>query len=218
MLLTLVRLGYLHRDESNGTYSCAGRLVRVAHSAGQGAALREAATPFLLRLAQKSGLAAHLAMLANDEAILVAKIESHRGQPIATWVGKRIDFHCTSLGKCLTAWLSEPDAERIVKKHGLIRYNENTITAWSRLQTELVAARKQGYAIDDEEEEIGVRCVGAPVFSSHGEVVAAVSVCGRVPELDHLRLKELGAMVSSLALESGGSIAGMVQAEFSASN
>ena len=158
------------------------------------------------------------AMLANDEAILVAKIESHRGQPIATWVGKRIDFHCTSLGKCLTAWLSEPDTERIVKKHGLIRYNENTITDWSRLQTELLAARKQGYAIDDEEEEIGVRCVGAPVFSSHGDVVAAVSVCGGVPEPLSPTTQAARRHVSSLALESGGSIAGMVQAEFSTPN
>jgi DNA-binding IclR family transcriptional regulator len=198
LLLTLVRLGYLQRIQPSGRYLCTTRVINLADTAMPGIALHQTAASLLYRVAQQSGLTAHLAILEKGEAMLVGKVESHRA-PITTWAGKRIGVHCTSLGKCLIAWLPEDELQGVIRERGLMRYNENTICSVPKLERELQLVREQGYALDDEEEEIGVRCVGAPVFSSEGKVIAAISVSGRVDSLDLTRFGELAGLLREIA-------------------
>lgn len=184
LLVTFERLGYLHRSKSTGRYVCGTQLVRLANLALEGFAIRDEAAPLLRGLAERTGLTAHLAILEGNEAMLVAKVSLIGGQHVPTWVGKRIDVHCTSLGKSLIAYLPESQVDDIVRQKGLLRHNENTISSAKKLKDDLIATRVRGYAIDDEEEEIGMRCVGVPVFRSSGRVIAAVSVSGRIEDID----------------------------------
>jgi DNA-binding IclR family transcriptional regulator len=191
LLITLERQGYLHRSETSGRYMCGMKLVRIANVALDGIMLREKASPLLRDLCKRTGLTVHLAIRERNEAMLIAKVSSIEGQHIATWIGKRIDVHCTSMGKCLIAWLPEPELDELIRHHGLLRHNENTISSARKLKQELEKTRASGYAVDDQEEEIGIRCVGAPVFDSNGNVVAAVSVSGTIDQIDLENCREL---------------------------
>ena len=119
---------------------------------------------------------------------------------MATWIGKRVDIHCTSLGKCLSRYLPDADVDRLIGDRGLLRHNENTIVSPLRLKKELARTRALGYAMDDEEEEIGVRCIGAPVWNWDGQVVAAVSVTGTTSRITAETFEQIADQVKQTAL------------------
>lgn len=201
LLVTFERLGYLQKLESSGRYVAGLNLIRIATVASHGITLRQKAGPLLCELTQRTGLTAHIAILENNEALLVAKVEPSGIMPVATWVGKRIDYHCTSLGKALIAWRREEEINELVMERRMLRHNENTISSLARLKQELMRTRQAGYAVDDEEEELGMRCVGAPVLGLSGEVLAAVSISGTVEQIRTEDLPRMGALVQDAAHE-----------------
>lgn len=201
LLVTFERLGYLQKLESSGRYVAGLNLVRIATVASYGITLRQKAGPLLCELTQRTGLTAHIAILENKEALLVAKVEPSGTVPIATWIGKRIAYHCTSLGKALIAWRREEEIDELVKERRMLRHNENTISSLTRLKQELMRTRQAGYSIDDEEEEIGFRCIGAPVLGVSGEVEAAVSVSGTVEQIRTEDVPRIGALVQEAGFE-----------------
>jgi DNA-binding IclR family transcriptional regulator len=124
-----------------------------------------------------------MAIFERNEAVLVAKQETQRGARLASWIGKRMDMHCTGIGKAILAFLSEAEIDSIIGKHGLARHNENTIATVRRLREELDRVVKLGYAIDNEEDELGVRCIGVPIFGPGGRPLAAISLAGSTHEI-----------------------------------
>jgi DNA-binding IclR family transcriptional regulator len=182
ILLTLERRNYLRRSEATNRYLFGLRLFGLANMALSGLALRERAAPILRHLMETTGATVHMAILEQSEAVLLEKIEPP-GVARATWLGKRMDTHCTAIGKCLLAYMPEADLRRLIAEHGLPRHNENTITSVTKLRQEIAKIRACGYSIDDEEDELGFRCVGCPVFDSEGVVIAAISVAGTSSEI-----------------------------------
>ena len=200
LLVTLERLGYVERLESSGRFVAGVNLVRIATVASHAIVLRQKAGPLLTELAQRTGLTVHMAVLENNEALLIAKVEPSGTRPVATWVGKRIDYHCTSLGKALIARMSDEEVRSLIRERHMLRHNENTICTLARLKENLMVTRSAGYAVDDEEEEIGVRCVGAPVLGVSGRVEAAVSVSGTVEQIRLGRHPPAGWSVAGIRL------------------
>lgn len=201
LLLTFEREGYLRRIPSTGKYLCGMKLVSIANMALDGIVLREQATLFLRALLERTGLTVHMAVLERGEATLIAKAGVPGAPRVATWIGKRLDLHCTSLGKCLIAWLPPDEVERLMSEHGMLRHNENTISSLPKLLRELGRTRDQGYAVDDEEEELGMRCIGAPVFDPEGHVTAAVSISGNVERIYEGNCTELAGCVRHTAAQ-----------------
>jgi DNA-binding IclR family transcriptional regulator len=111
------------------------------------------------------------------------------------------------VGKVLASYLPEAEVEHQVQQKGLVRYNENTICSLKRLKEELALSRRRGWAIDDEEEEIGVRCIGAPIFGWDGEVIAAVSVVGKV----NSRLMDDAACLAGMVKETAEEVSSAVK-------
>ena len=200
LLLTLEREGYLQRDTDTGRYVTGMKLLDIASMSLSGVLLREEAAPFLHALAAETGLTVHLAVLDRDEVAVVAKVDRAGRHRVATWIGKRVDFHCTSLGKCLLAYLPDGDVNRLIGHHSLLRHNENTIVSPLQLKKELARTRALGYAMDDEEEEIGVRCIGAAVRNWEGQVVAAVSVTGSTSRISAETIDQIAGQVKQAAL------------------
>jgi DNA-binding IclR family transcriptional regulator len=201
LLLTLEREGYLQRDTRTGRYVTGMKLASIASMTLDSIVLREKAARPMHALAGETDMTAHLAVLDRDEVILVAKVDRPGRQRVATWVGKRLDVHCTSLGKCLLAHLPDEEVDRIVRDRGLLRHNEHTIVSPSRLKLELARTRAMGYAIDDQEEEIGGRCIGAPIWNWEGQVVAAVSVTGTTSRITDDTIETTVESVRRAALE-----------------
>jgi DNA-binding IclR family transcriptional regulator len=186
LLLTYQRSGYVQRCEKTGRYCLGLRLQALANLALGGTSLRSQAATLLHKLMQDSGLTVHLAVMEEGEAILIDRVEAPGAPQLATWVGKRMGLHCTALGKALIAELSPDVLDELIRKQGLMRYNENTISSRRALRLTCENVQQLGYAIDDEEEEIGVRCIGAPVRNSAGEVVAAISISGTKTQLENI--------------------------------
>ncbi|MBS1873279.1 MAG: IclR family transcriptional regulator [Acidobacteria bacterium] len=199
LLVTLERRGYVHRSERTGRYMPGVQLFSMANLALNGLGVRQRADPYLSALRLRTGLTVHMAILDNNEAVLVARHDAHGGMRVATWVGKRMDLHCTGLGKALIAFLPEKEIEAVVRERGLARHNENTISTPRRLQENLQRVVKLGYALDDEEDELGTRCIGAPVFASGDRPIASVSLVGSLSEINHENVAQLAEELKSTA-------------------
>lgn len=199
LLVTLERRGYLLRNKRTHRYMFGLKLFSLANMALTGIELREQATSFLQSLMQRSRLTVHMAIIEYDEAVLIGKVEAPGLVRLATWVGKRMELHCSAIGKCLLAYLPEAELMHMVQDRGLTRNNENTITSIRMLKKQLASIRRVGYSIEDEEGEIGCRCVGAPIFDNSGTVVAAISVSGTTAQIRSEDFAYFGRLVRQTA-------------------
>lgn len=121
-----------------------------------------------------------------------------------TMLGNRVPLHCTGCGKVLLAYQLDSVIASIIAEAGLPRYTEATITDPGQLQQELEMIRRQGYAVDNGEQEEGVRCFAVPIYNAKGKVVAAMSISGPSSRVDsrHVptllpHLKRISAAISS---------------------
>ena len=193
IVVTLQRCGYLYRNQRSSRYLFARKLLRLANDALSGLELRERAEPHMRSLARKTQLPVHLGIVEFDEAVIVAKTESVLSyHPMGSWVGKRMELHCTGLGKAMIALWTEAELERLAHERTLPRHNDNTISSVKRLKEELANVRRLGYAIDDEEDVLGFRCVGASVQDTEGSVIAALSISGTTTDITSENIHMLG--------------------------
>ena len=201
LLITLERRGYIHRHARTGRYMFGTRLFSLANTSIMGLTLREQAAPRLLGLAERTHLTVHMAILERGEAVLVAKYEPTGAPRLATWIGKRMEVHCTGLGKAMLAYLPDETVLGIIKEHGMPRHNENTICSSKRLLDDLELSAQRGYALDDEEDEIGLRCVGTPIREPGGEVLAAISVAGTTAQIPRESVVPLSRELNETAVK-----------------
>lgn len=153
----------------------------------------------LHRLAERTGCTVHYARLDGDEAYYVAKVEARRPYRLASRVGMALRLHSTSIGKAILAELPDPDVLALLGRTGMERRTDRTVTETAELLERLGQIRRQGYAVDDEENEPGVRCVGAAVRGHRGAVVGGISVSYLVGDPDQLPVAELGKLVTATA-------------------
>jgi DNA-binding IclR family transcriptional regulator len=119
--------------------------------------------------------------LDQNEALYVDKVESDEkpgGLQMVSRVGSRMPAHCSSVGKVFLAQLSDKELDRLIKRNRLEKRTANTITDTDKLKHHLKVIRQKGFAVDNEENEKGIRCVGAPIFNQQGQVIAAISISG----------------------------------------
>lgn len=200
ILVTLQRQEYLYRNRNTGRYMFSLKLFSLANTALGGLQLREQALPHLYALMQQTRLTAHMAILEQNEAVLIAKVDGPSIFRLATWLGKRMELHCTGLGKALLAHLPEQRLDELLRQHSLARHNENTLASLKRVREDLAQVVKRGYAIDDEEDEIGLRCIGAPVFDRTGAVIAAISIAGTTTQINGDNVSDLAKCVKRSAI------------------
>lgn len=208
LLRTLVGRGYVRRDPETGQHTLGIRVLSLGGQAMQGMALRELAMPLLRQLVETTRLGAHLAILDHGDAVYIERIESPGFIKMDIWNGRRVAPQATAVGKALICHLSREEVQEIAGLHPARPVSPRTIVTLPHLFEELAAIRRQGYAIDDEEHAIGVRCVAAPVFSASGDVVAAIGVTGTVSQLNDDYLPSLGKIVQTAGLKLSAQLGG----------
>jgi len=180
LLAALERHRYVTRDVETATYRLGYRLFELGALAIPYGELHSVARPFVERLSKKTKETAHLGILLDGEILSIVNAETSQQVRTPGTVGRRTPLYCTSLGKAILAFLSEETAQDTIKRIRFRSKTENTIKTAAALRTELALTHERGYAVDDEEFEHGLRCVGAPVFNHTGDVVAALSVAGPI--------------------------------------
>jgi len=168
----------IERNSKTGTYRLGMKLFELGTRAVSQLDLRERARPILERLVRETDETVHLCVYDNGEVVYVDKVEPARSVRLASTVGRRHPAFCTAVGKAMMAIMPEEQVEAAVQKHGLRPLTRKTIGSMGELKSELAKVRKLGYAVDDEENEEGVCCVGAVVRGISGEPAAAISVSG----------------------------------------
>ena len=208
LLRTLVGRGYVRRDRETGQHTLGIRVLSLGGQAMQGMALRELAMPHLRQIAESTRLGAHLAILDHGDAVYIERTESPGFIKMDIWNGKRVAPQVTAVGKALICNLSREEVQEIAGLHPPRVVSAKTIVTLPHLMEELEAIRRRGYATDDEEHEVGVRCVAAPVYAASGEVVAAIGVSGTVSQLNDDYLPSLGKIVQTTALKLSAQLGG----------
>ncbi|MDH3225476.1 MAG: IclR family transcriptional regulator [Thermoleophilia bacterium] len=198
-LVNLEHAGLVERSPRSGRYRLGLRILELGGLVMQQMSLWEEALPFLEGLVHDTGETGHLAVLDNGEAIYVERVETHRALRIPSAVGRGYPAHATSLGKVLLAALSSGQVAEITRARGLAAYTSNTIVDESELEQELLLVRERGYAVDNEEYDEGLRCIGAPIHDHTGAVVAALGVGGPVTRMTPERVDELAGLVTRAA-------------------
>ncbi len=160
LVRTLVGLGYV-RQEPNRQYALGPRMLLLADSAPH--MLNSLAEPHLSLLVDELGETANLATLDGDQIVYMAQVPSRHSMRMFTEVGRRVLPHCTAVGKALMATMPEEDVRALLGRTGMPRHTEHTVTEPDQLIEQLAWSRRHGYAIDDGEQELGVRCVAVAV-------------------------------------------------------
>ena len=175
---TLVDLGYL-RQEPSRRYALGPRLFLLAESSTM--MLNAVALPHLSHLVDEIGETANLAMLDGDQVAYVAQAPGRHSMRMFTEVGRRVEPHCTAVGKALLAAASDEQVRALLRRTGLPRHTTHTVTDPDEFLAQLDRVRESGYAMDEGEQEVGVRCIAVKVPES--TLPLAISVSGPAPRM-----------------------------------
>jgi IclR family KDG regulon transcriptional repressor len=201
LLATLAAGGYVTRDGVRAEkYRLGFKILELASRLLDSVELRQQARPFLCELRDLANEAVHLVVMDDGQVSYIEKVECSQAVRMHSTIGRRGFAHCTALGKAMLAFMPPDQVESILERHGLPARTPNTITDREVLLRELERIREEGYAVDDIENEEGIRCVGAPVLDYQGQPVAALSVSGPAFRMTLERIHELGAPVKATAL------------------
>jgi len=199
ILRTLERHGYLRRERESGKYRVGLKILSLSRDILTGLDIRGVALPTMRDLVQRSNLTCHLAVLDGAEAVYIEKTEPEDFIQMHTWIGRRLEVHTTGIGKVLVAYATEETVQRVIQERGLKKITPKTITNAPKFLRELEKVRLQGYAIDDEENSIGVRCIAAPIFSQPGIIEASISVSGTIQRVTPDTIPRLAEMLKEAA-------------------
>jgi DNA-binding IclR family transcriptional regulator len=196
---TLEQAGYLERDQQAGKYRLGARVYRLVGSPGPEIDLRHLARPILRGLVDACGETAHMVVREGSEFVKVEVVDGSRSVRTQSRVGQRSPAHASAMGKAILAHLSPDEVKAVLGSRPLPRLTPNTITARVRLDEQFAEIREQGYSVDVEEFEDGLRCVGAPIFDADGQVVAAISISGPRHRFSDETMPELANLVRQSA-------------------
>jgi DNA-binding IclR family transcriptional regulator len=191
LLATLEQSGYIEQSESTDRYRLGPRCLELGRSFARGSRLLERARPLLAELALDLGESAHLAVMHDFEVVHLDGEQPRQLVLASSRVGRRLPVHSSALGKVLIGNSDEAtrtDYDKRVVSEGLVGCTDATITDRDKLFEHLRTVSAQGFALDVDEYELGLRCAAAPVFDGQGRCIAALSVSGPAPRMSEDRL------------------------------
>lgn len=191
-LTTLEELGYIERDPDDNTYRLGLRLFQLGQVALNRLDIRAIARPSMESLARHYQETINLGMFSGRNVVLIEVADSPRSIRIGSTLGDRDPLHTSGLGKAILAYQAPEVVAHLAAKYGLPRLTEHTITDPQQFADELDAIRERGYSIDNEEGEIGLRCVAVPIFDQHLRVRYALSLAAPAVRMPLSQTHEIG--------------------------
>jgi IclR family transcriptional regulator, acetate operon repressor len=212
LLATLENRRFVQFDRSQSKWHVGARCFTVGATFARRRNFAAQAIPYLRKLRDLTRETANLAVVDDEFIIVLTRMESREIMRSLTKLGGRVAMVASGVGKAVLATYSNEDVSAIIHHHGMPRLTEKSIVRPSDLFKELEKIRRQGYAIDDEEACMGLRCVAAVVFNDCAEPLAAISVSGMTGRLTDERLPMLGQTVREVAAELTVALGGVMPA------
>ncbi|HQT85386.1 MULTISPECIES: IclR family transcriptional regulator C-terminal domain-containing protein [Acidiphilium] len=195
LLTTLEHERYVHFDAERRLWSVGVQAFVAGNAFLKTRSVAGLARPHMRALMEESEETVNLAVEDQHEAVYLAQVECRQMMRAFARPGGRVPLHCSGVGKALLSAMSDAEIGRVLHQRGMARMTVKTINHTAGLRADLAAARARGYAIDDEEHAIGLRCIAAVIFNESAEAVAAVSVSGPVARISDARIPLLGQQV-----------------------
>lgn len=195
LLQTLANYGFAEQNDDNMRYYLGPQVLSLSRYLLNRIPLRDHARPYLHQLVERTGECAHLAIMANNQALYIDQVQSPAVLRVESEIGTLSPLHCTALGKVL---LTFGDASM----NGEFKsYTQRTITDRPTLEAQIEQTRQRGYAIDDEEYNYGVRCVAAPVYDHTHQLVGTIGISGPGARVTLESIDQFGQLVMQTAEE-----------------
>jgi len=208
LLMTMQRRGIVAFDEATQNWMIGVEAFRIGSSFVRRTRVVEAGRIVMRELMETTGETANMAIADDGDVVFISQVESHEVIRAFFSSGTRGPMHASGIGKTLLAELSKEDVERILQKKGLASFTPNTITSSDALFADLEQSRIRGWSIDDEERNVGMRCLAAPIFNEFGEAAAGISISGPTVRMSNEKLGELGPVVKRAAEKVTSAIGG----------
>ncbi|MGY8907263.1 MAG: IclR family transcriptional regulator [Pseudomonadales bacterium] len=176
LLQTMTSQAMLSYDAESQKYSLGMRLVRLAHHAWKQASLGPIASPYLNQLASEVGETVHLAQIENGQVLFIDKRHTSQRFETLAQVGRIAPAHCTGVGKVMLAYMQPERQDYALQRQTYIKFTNTTITNKEALLDELITIKREGVAYDKEEHENGIISIAAPILTSSGQVMGAISI------------------------------------------
>ncbi len=199
LVSTLAANGFLNQNPETRKYRLGLKLVERAFAMLDQIEIRRVAYPALQQLRDQWNETVNLAILDGGDVVYIERMLGTKALGMRSEVGRREHAHSTALGKAILSCYPLADIRAFIATYGLPPLTPKTITEPEKFLAELDTVRERGYAVDDEENEIGGRCVAVPIFNHTGNVIAAVSISAPTARLPLDDVPQMGAMVRETA-------------------
>ncbi len=200
LLQTLESKGFIEKCNS-GQYALGNAIIPLTQAVRVNVQLRDRAAPLLRVLSDYCRESVYLAIPEDSHCLYIYAIESSDRLLARSAVGEIGPMTSSSIGKAILSFLPEKEVDRVIASEGLTRYTEKTIVEPDILKEELREGRWNGFCKDDSEHEVGVYCIGSPIFNEQGEPIAACSISGRKPEILTTNLEKFSSVLRFTAQE-----------------
>jgi len=199
LVYTLKVNKYLDQNPINHKYRLGLKIAERASLLLNQIDLRRIAAPYLEELRECYGESINLGVIDNQEIVYIERLFGFHALGMRSELGKRAPIHSTALGKAIAAFLHEHDLNILLKEYNFRPVTNHTITERSKFEEELIGVRKNGYAMDDEENELGGRCISAPIFNLQRFPIAAVSMSIPIQRFPDEKIPEFSQQVIKVA-------------------
>ncbi|MDP5218925.1 IclR family transcriptional regulator [Ruegeria sp. 2205SS24-7] len=199
IVATLEARGMVSQDLVSGKWRVGPQAFRIGSAFEEGSNLLEVAPPLMRRLSKETGETANLAVEQGNELIYLIQVESENPIRASIKNGTSAYFHTSGVGKAIMAYMTRSKLVDLLGTFSLVRQTDNSITEAEKLLIELENIHSRGWALDDEERFLGMRCIAAPVFDSLGNVIAGVSISGPISRFPDDKLETLATAVQNAA-------------------
>lgn len=190
LLKTLQLHGYIEQDE-HGLYKLGMKLLEKGQLMLRGLDIREVANVYLSRLSEETGQTVHLVIRDGSEGVYIDKVEGSKAAIRYSWIGRRVPLHSSAVGKILAAYMPVNEREKLLENYQYSIHTSHTINNADDFGIELQQVIERGVAYDREENEIGVRCIAAPIYDHSGRVIAAISLSTLITTVNDEELEAL---------------------------
>lgn len=208
LLNTLEQRGFLQQDMELGRWHIGVQAFHIGNAFLNGRDFVAQSRPFLVRLMEEAGETANLAVEDEGQAVILAQVQCREMMRMMVPLGSRSPMHASGVGKALLAWMSDKQVTAILHRHGLAAITEHSIRTPEALRKQLELTRARGWAYDDEEHAVGLRCVAATVHDEYGRAVAAISLSGPRSRIPDERVPALGRLAAEVAADATHKLGG----------
>lgn len=196
LLCSLIYMGYVKQDAETGKYFLSLKLLTLSNKVLSHMDILETVRPYLKKLAEETGETVHFVQLDGIEAVYICKEESYQNSVrMVSRVGNRIPLYCSGVGKAMAADMTEAQIQAIWENSTIRRFTPHTIMQYEQFFEKIQWIREKGYALDDEENELGVRCIAVSIPDYKGKPSYAFSISAPVARMSDERIEELAKIV-----------------------